>query len=183
MKNIISRVFEFGGIQHLKNNFPNITVFCFIFFLAINTQINSQTINSTDSEDFTCGDCTPDGWSDFLGTPDISNSTKAGGHGYIGGQATWANLGVAYTLPKPPIGTGNTWITMKDLGGNGTEESVTTTIGDIEVGKIYRLTIYTMTAVTLADGGAGVGGLNNDEYYGGSYNCLLYTSPSPRDRG
>ncbi|WP_298880925.1 T9SS type A sorting domain-containing protein [uncultured Polaribacter sp.] len=58
---------------------------------------------------------------------------------------------------------------MKDLGGNGTEESVTTTLGDIELGKIYRLTLYTMTAVTLEDGGAGLNGANNDEYYGGSY--------------
>ncbi|MCL7753115.1 hypothetical protein [Polaribacter sp. Z022] len=167
MKTNVLTIFEFLSVQKLKYNFLQIVFLIALTFISFNN-IYSQTIPGTNSSATTCGDCTPDDWYDFFGTPDISNSTKAGGHGYIGGQATWANLGAAFTLPPPPIG-GTTWITMKDLGGNGTEESVTTTLGDIELGKIYRLTLYTMTAVTLEDGGAGLNGANNDEYYGGSY--------------
>ena len=136
MKKIISKIIEFGGIHYFKNN-PTFIITLFIIIFSI--QLNAQTIAGTGSSVTTCGDCTPDDWYDFLGTPDISNQFNAGGQGYVGGEASWANLGLTLTLPTPPIG-GTTWITMKDLGGNGTEESVTTTLGDIEVGKIYRLT-------------------------------------------
>ena len=157
MKIIISRVFEFGGIQSLKNNLASFTFIVLLTILSIQT--NAQTIPSTGSSATTCGDCTPTGWLDFLGTPDISNRNVAGGQGTIGSEATWTNA----PLPLPPTGDA-TWITMKDLGGNGTEESVKTNMGSIVSGKVYRLTLYTMTAISNADGGTG-----NDEYYGGAY--------------
>ena len=157
MKSIISKVLEFGGIQNLKNNKLHIITLTLTLFLVSNN-INAQTIPSTGSSASTCGDCTPTGWLDFLGTPDISNATLAGGQGTIGQEASWSA-----TLLPPPTGD-QTWITMKDLGGNGTEESVKTFMGDIVSGKVYRLTLYTMTAISNPDGG-----LANDEYYGGTY--------------
>ncbi len=157
MKNVISKVFEFGGIQNFKNN---LLQSCWIIILiTCNNLINAQTIPSTGSSATTCGDCTPTGWIDFLGTPDISNRNVAGGQGTLGAEATW----FAAPLPLPPTGDA-TWITMKDLGGNGTEESVQTTMGGIVSGKVYRLTLYTMGAISNEDGGAG-----NNEYYGGTY--------------
>ncbi|WP_159950945.1 T9SS type A sorting domain-containing protein [Polaribacter septentrionalilitoris] len=157
MKSIISKVFEFGGIQNLKNNKLHFAILI-IFALSLTNNTNAQTIPSTGSSATTCGDCTPTGWLDFLGTPDISNATSAGGQGTIGEEASWSA-----TLLPPPTGD-QTWITMKDLGGNGTEESVRTSMGDIVSGKVYRLTLYTMTAISNPDGGVA-----NDEYYGGTY--------------
>ena len=143
-----------------NKNFKRSFYLFFLFALFISVNSYSQTIPSTGSGNSTttCGDCTPTGWLDFAGTPDISNRNVAGGQGTLGSEATWANA----PLPLPPTGD-FTWITVKDLGGQGSEESVRTIMGDIEVGKLYRLTIYTMTAVSNEDGGGG-----NNEYYGGT---------------
>ncbi|QNM86737.1 T9SS type A sorting domain-containing protein [Polaribacter pectinis] len=155
-KNILT-IFNFWGAQYSK--IKNLFFLSLLLSLAINNQVNAQTIPSTGSSATTCGDCTPTGWIDFLGTPDISTRNVAGGQGTLGSEATW----FAAPLPLPPTGD-LTWITMKDLGGSGTEESVQTTMGGIISGKVYRLTLYTMGAISNADGGTG-----DDEYYGGTY--------------
>ena len=147
------QVFEFGEIQNLsKNNSSKNTVVLIVllFIFCFSFQSFSQTISTTGSSTVTCGDCTPNGWSNTGGTPDISNSLNVGGQGTIGGGASWVNG----TLPKPPTG-GNgafqdTWITMRDVGDFNTqqEESVTTIMGGLVNGKYYKLTIYFMTAPT-----------------------------------
>ncbi|WP_139958720.1 T9SS type A sorting domain-containing protein [Flavicella sediminum] len=114
-----------------------------VFLIQFN--LSSQTIPSTGSGFATCGDCTPTGWTDNGGTPDISNQNISGGNGSVGGGSPWVNA----PLPLPPIGN-NTWITMRDVGdyNSQAEESVKTTMSGIVAGKIYRLTIYSMTAIT-----------------------------------
>ncbi|PWG04983.1 T9SS type A sorting domain-containing protein [Polaribacter aquimarinus] len=157
MKKMFFSVLEFGVILFTKKKQYKVLITLLLFLTSAVTF--SQTIPGTGSNNATCGDCTPTGWLDFNGTPDISRGTIAGGQGTIGAEATWS----AGILPNPPTGHA-TWITMKDLGGNGTEESVRTTMGDLEVGKLYRLTIYTMSATSNANGGTG-----NNEYYGGTH--------------
>ncbi|MDT7831566.1 T9SS type A sorting domain-containing protein [Flavobacteriaceae bacterium S356] len=146
---------ETGKITTYKKLY---TIFFAILCFAIsNTELYAQTIPSTGSESTTCGNCTPTGWTDNGGTPDISNRDSAGGQGSVGGGATWVSQ-----LPIPPTGD-ITWITMKDLGSSGiAEESVTTTMGGLVSGKVYVLTLYTLSAISNADGGGG-----GTDYYSG----------------
>jgi hypothetical protein len=159
MKITLSEVFAFGEKQSFKKlNVNYIATFCTLFFLIFNSQNTfSQTISSSGSSATTCGDCTPTGWLDNGGTPDISNRTNAGGQGSLGGNDTWA----VSPLPLPPTGD-LTWITMRDIGDyNGsTVESIKTDLGEIITGNLYRLTIYVMTAKSNGDGG---------DYYSGAY--------------
>lgn len=122
-----------------------ITILCMSLFS--DATYAQETIPSTGSESSTCGNCTPNGWSDTGGTPDISNRDNAGGQGSIGGGATWVTQ-----LPLPPTGD-ITWISMKDLGSSGiAEESVTTTMGGLVSGSVYVLTLYTISARSNQDG-------------------------------
>lgn len=160
MNNMFIQVLEFGEIlctPSKKNKKSNL--FLIAFILLFTNQNFSQTIPGKGSNGTTCGDCTPTGWLDFNGTPDISNRNIAGGQGTIGAEATWVNA----PLPIPPTGD-ITWITMKDLGGLETEESVRTTMGNLEAGKLYRLTIFTKTAISNQKGGTA-----NNQYYGGTF--------------
>ncbi|NVK53777.1 MAG: hypothetical protein HWD85_12650, partial [Flavobacteriaceae bacterium] len=147
----------------LKGNLYNSLVKrVFLLILLINSiNLYSQTIPSTGSVTTPCGDCTPTGWFDTGGTPDISNRFITGGLETLGGGATWANA----PLPLPPTGH-TTWITLRDVGvGNGNvEESVTTKIGGLTAGRFYVVTIYALSALSNQDGGA-----DNNLYYAGTY--------------
>ncbi|QOD60865.1 T9SS type A sorting domain-containing protein [Polaribacter haliotis] len=130
-----------------------------IFFISLffTLSSHSQTISSTGSSASTCGNCTPTGWLDDGGTPDISNRTNAGGQGSLGENDTWE----ASPLPLPPTGD-LTWISMRDIGDFNASpvESVKTSMGGIIDGNVYKLTMYIMTAKSN-----GVGG----DYYSGAY--------------
>ncbi|QOD60866.1 T9SS type A sorting domain-containing protein [Polaribacter haliotis] len=158
MKNTFLSVFEFGEIQYsFQKSIKAICFFAILFFLSFNIQ--SQTIPSTGSSATTCGDCTPTGWLDTGGTPDISNRTFTGGEGSNGGGATWASG----PLPLPPTGH-TTWITIRDVGPDFPEESVTAKIGGLQPNKFYTVTVYAMTSLSNQDGGTG-----NNVFYAGTY--------------
>ncbi|QTE22450.1 T9SS type A sorting domain-containing protein [Polaribacter cellanae] len=158
MKNTFLLVFEFGGIQYLsKKSTKVICFFVILFFLSFNIQ--SQTIPSTGSSATTCGDCTPTGWLDTGGTPDISGRLVSGGEGSTGGGATWNSS----PLPLPPTGH-TTWISIRDVGPDYPEESVTAKIGGLIPNKFYTVTVYAMTSISNQDGGTG-----NNVYYAGTY--------------
>ncbi|TMM28583.1 T9SS type A sorting domain-containing protein [Polaribacter aestuariivivens] len=131
--------------------------FFLLIYIATSNISYAQTISSTGSSATTCGNCTPAGYIDDGGTPDISNRTNAGGQGSLGENDTW----VASPLPLPPTGD-LTWISMRDVGDFNTSpvESVKTSMGDLIEGNVYKLTIYVMTAKS-----SGVGG----DYYSGQY--------------
>ncbi|MFY0604652.1 MAG: T9SS type A sorting domain-containing protein [Flavobacteriaceae bacterium] len=137
---------ETGKITTYKKLYT--TFFAILCFAISSTTLYAQTIPSTGSEVTTCGNCTPTGWTDDGGTPDVSDRNAAGGQGSAGASAPWINA----PLPIPPTGD-LTWITMKDLGSSGiAEESVKTTMGGIVNGDVYVLTIYTLTAVSTENG-------------------------------
>ncbi len=162
MKKIIFQVSEFWGILHLSKKTKGITTLLFLFLLSISTQSFSQTIPSTGTGTTNCGDCTPTGWIDTGGTPDISNRNNAGGQGTVGGGASWASQ-----LPLPPTGD-LTWISIRDIGDGtnptGSEESVGTIMGDLVAGKVYVLSFYTLTAKSNANGSDPA-----NTYYSGEY--------------
>ena len=88
-----------------------------------------------------------------------------GGQGTIGEGASWAN-----TLPKPPTND-DTWIVMRDIGvpsGGNNEESVTATMTGMIAGKLYKLELHAMTALSNEDGGTG-----NSDFYAGSLNTVF----------
>ncbi|WP_139958815.1 T9SS type A sorting domain-containing protein [Flavicella sediminum] len=133
-----------------------------MFVVLSNKSIYSQSIPGTDNPPVgevagTCGTCAPEGWEDIGGTPDISDRNNAGGQGTLGGGAPWANA----PLPLPPTNDVY-WITMRDVGNFNTQidESVTTVISDLIEGKLYKLTVWVMSAKSGTIGG---------EYYGGAY--------------
>lgn len=141
----------------------------------------SQTIpgtdgitNATPNNNERCSNCVFDGWTKGLqgGTPDISSRTQAASSsnagpvtpnttgwtaadGKIGSDAHWTIDGsTAATLPAPPTGQ-ELFVSIRDLGANtqgGYDEDVKTTIDNLIVGKKYVLTLYSLTARTLADG-------------------------------
>ena len=145
--NFIFYLFEkTGKITTYKKLYT--TIFAILCFAISNMELYAQTIPSTGSEATACGNCTPTGWANTGGTPDVSNRDAAGGQGSAGALAPWINA----QLPIPPTGD-LTWVTMKDLGSSGiAEESVTTTMGGLENGKVYVLTLYTLTAVSTENG-------------------------------
>ena len=151
--------------SHNKVSFLFLLLFSFILFSSQNT--NAQSIPGTGTSAGICGNCTPTGWGDadpnIDGTPDISNRNQVGGLGTIGAGATWANA----PLPLPPTGDVR-WITLRDVGQSGNnEENVTTTMTGLEVGKLYKLVLYTMTVLSNADGDATT--LSGTQFYAGTY--------------
>ncbi|WP_347174420.1 T9SS type A sorting domain-containing protein [Polaribacter uvawellassae] len=141
-----------------------ITIFpLIVLFFSITTQ--AQSIPGTGTSANICGDCNPIGWSDadpnLDGTPDISNRNQAGGSPNAGHSATWT-----VTLPLPPTTATNVrWITLRDVGSSTSiEENVTTTMTGLVVGQVYKLLLFSMTAISNADGGD-----NNDQNYAGTY--------------
>ncbi|WP_439129438.1 hypothetical protein, partial [Polaribacter sp.] len=150
MKNSHLQVLKSGETLHFKKEQLKLIAFIYLLLLFVSTETFSQTIAGTGTAASTCGNCTPTGWVDSGGTPDISNRFNAGGQGSAGGDATWVN-----TLPLPPTGD-LTWISIRDIGNGailaGSEESVSTTMGGLVTGKVYRLNIYTLTSLSNADG-------------------------------
>ncbi|WP_152287976.1 T9SS type A sorting domain-containing protein [Flavicella marina] len=130
----------------------------FIFPILFTSNILAQTIPGTGSQPATCGDCTPSGWSDNGGTPDVADRYNIGAQGTIGTGASWVT-----ELPLPPTGD-QTWISIRDVGGLGSEESVNTTMSGLVSGQVYKLTIYSLTSITNADGGT-----SSNQYYAGTY--------------
>ncbi|GAB7257655.1 LamG-like jellyroll fold domain-containing protein [Polaribacter sp. OB-PA-B3] len=163
MTNVFLKITEFGEVHNLKNKRNNFTLsFLIIVIFTFCNNSFSQTIPGTGTVSSNCGNCTPTNWLDTGGTPDISNRFNTGGQGSAGGNATWVN-----PLPLPPTGD-LTWVSIRDIGDGvgltGTEESVTATMGELVANKIYILKIYTLTALSNADGTDPA-----NSYYSGTY--------------
>ncbi|MCU7618224.1 hypothetical protein NZ698_13525 [Chryseobacterium sp. PBS4-4] len=132
--------------------------FLFLFICLFSNFYFAQTIAATNGTATPCGNCAPPNWADNTGTPDISNSTvaattAAGG----GGGANWTQTPggtVNFTLPTPP-NTHTTWLSLRDLGGAGTQESVTTTVAGLTIGRTYEIVVFSLTAVTRNNGSGG----------------------------
>ncbi|MCW3168665.1 Ig-like domain-containing protein [Chryseobacterium sp. 09-1422] len=130
---------------------------CFVFFSNL---YFSQTIAATNGTANPCWSCAPTGWTIGAGTPDISNGTVAAAVSGTagGGGANWTSAPggtTNFTIPNPP-NTHTTWISLRDLGGAGTEESVTTTVGALTIGRTYEIVVFSATAVTRNNGAGGV---------------------------
>lgn len=116
----------------------------FLFISLSSNCVWGQTIPPTNvqgNKPMPCWDCAPANWFDFGGTPDMSNRNQAAASGTSGGGATWTQA----PLPLPPNGHTN-WITIRDIGNNGTEESVGTNITGLVVGREYEVVAYTLSA-------------------------------------
>ena len=135
--------------------------FLLLFFLGA-MQVFSQVISATNVSS-NCNDCAPSGWIDNGGTPDVSNKEKAATFGVGGGGSEWvASLGgTNIQLPLPPNGHEN-WLSLRDLGPTGVEESVRTMINGLTVNRDYEVIVYSLTAVTDKTG-------TNLDYYSGTY--------------
>ncbi|MFV9552160.1 Ig-like domain-containing protein, partial [Algibacter sp. PT7-4] len=148
----------------LRKSFSLLAIMC-IYLFAQNGL--GQTIPATDGNPGNCSNCAPAGWFDAGGTPDISNSTTAADAGTGGGGTDWVVSPGSTTninLPLPPNGHTD-WLSLRDLGSGGTEESVSTTIGGLTVGEEYEVVAYSLTAVTEANGsGLRYAGVYNDQY-------------------
>jgi hypothetical protein len=154
--------------QQFKKN--NIGYVLSIVILIFSQTVFSQNIPSTDGDGFQgatnvgtpCSNCVPSGWVDDGGTPDLSSNTQAATNGTGGGGSQWVNA----PLPFPPNGH-TSWLSLRDLGAAGTEESVRTTISGLVVGRTYEVIVYSLTS--LSDD-SGIGGPGINGYYSGAYN-------------
>lgn len=126
-----------------KHYTPNFLILVFGIFImqGISAQFISPT-NIQGTKPLPCFDCAPANWFDFGGTPDMSNRTTAAATGTSGGGTTWTQS----PLPLPPNGHTN-WITIRDIGSAGTEESVGTNITGLTSGREYELVAYTLSSV------------------------------------
>ena len=164
MKKITRSSFSRKSMALQQNKIGFIILFFLCFALFPSQQVIAQSIPGTGTSAGICGNCNPTGWADadplIDGTPDISNRNQAGGDGTIGANATWALA----PLPLPPTGDVR-WITLRDVGSQGSnEENVTTTMTGLTVGKTYKLVINSMTSLSNADGGTG-----GTETYAGAF--------------
>jgi len=111
----------------------------------------AQTISATNGTSNPCGNCVPSGWVSGGGTPDISNATTAASSTTSGGGAKWSENqdggGATITLPNPP-NNHNTWLSLRDIGNTGLEESVYTTLSGLTVGREYEIVVYALTSTT-----------------------------------
>lgn len=133
-----------------------------IFLLLFTVNItNAQSIPGSGSSAATCNDCVPTGWIDNGGTPDISDrnfgSANVNPGGTLGVGASW----VSGPLPLPPSGDVR-WITLRDVGPDFPEESISTTMTGLVDGQLYILVISTMTSLSNQDGSGGA-------FYAGTY--------------
>src|SRR5690606_19184128 len=116
-----------------------------LLFMATTMMSNAQFISPTNvqgNKPLPCWDCAPANWFDFGGTPDMSNRNTAAASGTTGGGTTWTNA----PLPLPPNGHTD-WITIRDIGSAGTEESVGTNITGLIPGREYEVVAYTLSSV------------------------------------
>ena len=134
------------------------------FWLLIANQGYSQTISPTNGLTSNCQDCAPPGWADNGGTPDVSDSSSAAdAPPTAGGLATWK------TAPLPvPLNSHQNWLSLRDLGSAGAEESIRTTVSGLVVGREYEIFTYSLTAETNNNGYTNTG-LGNFPY-AGTYN-------------
>ncbi len=127
----------------MKKYLPNILrLLFFTFFVQIS---NAQSISPTNLEGnkpMPCWDCAPANWFDFGGTPDMSNRNTAAASGTTGGGATWTSA----PLPLPPNGHTD-WISIRDIGSAGTEESVGTNITGLVSGREYEVVTYSLSSL------------------------------------
>jgi hypothetical protein len=175
MKKPLCTVLEFNSIQYFsKKEIKTLLLFFSLLVLLLSpATLFSQEIPSTGTTLNACGSCTPQGWEAGRpgipgGTPDISTTTLTGGFDTAGGAATW--IGTP-ELPGelPPTPTQQTsWITIRDVGPDFTEENVTTKITGLILNEFYVVTLYTMTALSAQNGG-GNGEANGTAYYSGTY--------------
>ncbi|MBA5630499.1 lectin-like domain-containing protein [Moheibacter lacus] len=128
----------------MKNQ--NKQIYRIIFFIFLfSCQTIAQSIPPTNvqgNKPLPCWDCAPADWYDFGGTPDMSNRNQAAASGTSGGGATWNSA----PLPLPPNGHTD-WITIRDIGTAGTEESVGTNITGLTIGREYEVVVYTLTSL------------------------------------
>ncbi len=104
--------------------------------------------NSAEGADEGCAVCAPKGWRIDLGTPDMSNKYKVAksGHGSktSGSNSDWESK----PLDLPP-NNHQKWLTLRDLGPNGTEENVSTEITRLKKGRVYEVIVYSLTDRTI----------------------------------
>ena len=146
----------------LKPAFKTKVLF-FLFCIGLSFHVLAQTFPPTNGTT-NCNNCAPPGWFDAGGTPDVSSATLASSLGTGGGNTRWVvapGSNTVITLPLPPNGHTN-WLSLRDLGSGGTEESVSTTISSLIIGEEYEVTAYALTVVTEQDA--------NNVPYGGTYN-------------
>lgn len=105
--------------------------------------VHAQSISPTNvrNGEMPCFDCAPTNWFDFGGTPDMSDDTTAATTQTSGGGTTWDEA----PLPLPPNGHTH-WITIRDIGTGGNEESVGTNITGLIPDREYEIVAYTLTA-------------------------------------
>ena len=135
-----------------------------VLFFNINVSAQTPYIAPTNTQSQICGRCAPTGWTFVTGsTPDVSNRNNAGGQwlpygtgGNLGYGAPWA-IGI---LPQVPTNH-SSFISLRDVGPNFDEESVSTTISGLQPNKLYRLTMYTISPLSTNGG-------DNTEYYAGT---------------
>lgn len=118
-------------------------IICVMMLTNLNAQtlIPATNIRNGSTNNTTCSSCQPDGWFNFGGTPDMSNITTVAATGTSGGGTKWTRSPLT-----PPPNNHNKWITIRDIGNAGTEESVGTIISNLRIGKEYEVVIYSMTA-------------------------------------
>lgn len=155
-------------------NFKYFKKHLFVSLFLISSLAFSQTISATNGLQsgggaVPCSSCAPVGWINNGGTPDVSNSTIAATNATGGGGANWTTSPTSVnnlTLPLPP-NSHTTWLSLRDLGNAGTEESVNTTISGLTIGRTYEVVVYSLTAVTLANGAGTIkyAGAYNDQFF------------------
>jgi|GEM_PF-1573156 len=140
---IMSGKYQFNQKYKMQNFTKYFLSLFFVFGLA--ADINAQSISPTNvrSGDVPCWDCVPTNWFDFGGTPDMSNRNNTARNSGNGTGDAWTNA----PLKLPPNGH-TQWITIRDIGSAGTEESVGTNITGLTIGREYELVAYTMTALS-----------------------------------
>lgn len=156
---------------YMNFNFKYFSRYLLALLFCVSSLASAQTISATNGNQagggaVPCSDCTPAGWIDNGGTPDVSNRTIAATNTTAGGGANWttsASSSDNLSLPLPP-NNHTTWLSLRDLGPPpALEESVNTSITGLVVGRTYEVVVYSLTAVTRNNG------LNGTKY-AGSYN-------------
>ncbi len=111
-------------------------VFLFLIGFVNLNNLNAQAIPASDGGS-PCDGCAPSGWFVVTGTPDVSDQNFAAGNVAFGWDVA--------PLPLPPNGHTD-WISLRDLGGAGTEEVVGTNMTGLTLGVTYEVTVNTLTA-------------------------------------
>lgn len=157
----------------LSRNLACLAIFYAVLFLG---NLSAQTITATNGTQsgggaVPCSTCVPTGWTIPAsgGTPDISNRTIAATTATAGGGANWTTSPTTtndLSLPLP-FNSHTTWLSLRDLGQAGTQESVSTTVGGLTSGRIYEVVVFSLTAVTRnnGDGSNKYAGAYNDQFF------------------